>query len=214
MTTVSSRTIDKTFYIFCTPRKSYLHSFSKFNYKGLFDGCGLLIFVHFFFLPSIQISWWEVTFEDLSIKRQTYFAFFREKQFAIFFKTAFGYKSRNRKIQSMKEKKMFCQNKFFLPCSKTTFSLDVSKIIFDGDAVKTRSEIFVKTRSVQMGGHQLICGNVTQAIYNFSMLVGQICWDWTIEFTTQLHGIIQGILHSCPRSKERARHQNHPMEQS
>ena len=105
MTAVSSRTIDKTFYIFCTPRKSYLHSFSKFNYKGLFDGCGLLIFVHFFFLPSIQISWWEVTFEDLSIKRQTYFAFFREKQFAIFFKTAFGYKSRNRKIQSMKEKK-------------------------------------------------------------------------------------------------------------
>ena len=114
MTAVSSRTIDKTFYIFCTPRKSYLHSFSKFNYKGLFDGCGLLIFVHFFFLPSIQISWWEVTFEDLSIKRQTYFAFFREKQFAIFFsKRLLAIKAATAKYNQWKEK-TFRQNKIKL----------------------------------------------------------------------------------------------------
>ena len=138
--------------------------------------------------------------------------FFGKSSLQFFSKRLLAIKAATAKYNQWKKKKMFCQNKFFLPCSETTFSLDVSKIIFDGDAVKTRSEIFVKTRSVQMGGHQLICGNVTQAIYNFSMLVGQICWDWTIEFTTQLHGIIQGILHSCPRSKERARHQNHPME--
>ena len=128
MTAVSSRTIDKTFYIFCTPRKSYLRSFSKFHCRGLFDGCGLLIFVHFFFLPSIQISWWEVTFEDLSIKRQTYFAFFREKQFAIFFKTAFGYKSRNRKIQSMKEKKCFSKINFSYLVPKLRFPLMSAKL--------------------------------------------------------------------------------------
>ena len=41
-----------------------------------------------------------------------------------------------------------------VPGAKTPLSLDVGKVVFDGDAVEAGPEVQVKARHVKFGGHQ------------------------------------------------------------